>query len=40
MSSFLLRSQRVYPAVLPRKRISADINLFSSVLLIVHALLP
>jgi hypothetical protein len=26
MSSFLLWSQRVYPAVLVRKRISADIN--------------
>jgi hypothetical protein len=39
MSSFLLRSQRVYPAVLT-KRISADINVLSSVLLIVHASLP
>jgi hypothetical protein len=28
----------VYPEVLLRKRISADINIFSSVLLIVHAL--
>jgi hypothetical protein len=40
MSSFLLWSQRVHPAVLLRKRISADINLLSSVLLIVHASLP
>jgi hypothetical protein len=40
MSSFLLWPQRVYPAVLPRKRISADINLLSSVLLTVHASLP
>jgi hypothetical protein len=37
MSSFLLWSQPVYPAVLLRKRISAVINLLSSVLLIVHA---
>jgi hypothetical protein len=40
MCSFLLWSQRVCPAVLLRKRISADIYLFSSVLLLVHASLP
>jgi hypothetical protein len=35
-----LWSQQVYPAVLLRKRISDDINLLSSVLLIAHTSLP
>jgi hypothetical protein len=38
--NFFLWSQRMYPADLLRKRISADINLLSSVLLTVHASLP
>jgi hypothetical protein len=35
-----LWSQRLYAAVLLRKHISADINLLTSVLLIVHVSLP
>jgi hypothetical protein len=40
MPSFLMWSQRVYPAVLLRKHISADINILLSVLLTVYASLP